>query len=301
MAFSLESREPLLDDDLVEWGTRFPLAWKLRAGRNKWLLRRLAGRFVPAELLDRPKQGFVVTTSAGCAGRSLTGRASAARMTRSSSGCPSSGGCAPSARAAPLGSARCPSPALDRAHPARVRTPMADLDLGRHGSSYPARDPLHGRGEEQSVSSSTQAAGSAAPASRSMAKPVRPRASPSQHRRTAVSERSSSFAIAPMLRPLVRISSTTSALYSLVNPRRFRLAMTHSYRTSVRSEVSAKPGQAHDSYRKRQRPGDTKAAAPRTRSSQDPTWLLNHPRSERAMHRPGLGPWIMIVRIRPGS
>jgi asparagine synthase (glutamine-hydrolysing) len=39
---------------------RLPLAWKLRDGRNKWLLRRLAERYVPRELLDRPKQGFVV-------------------------------------------------------------------------------------------------------------------------------------------------------------------------------------------------------------------------------------------------
>src|SRR5262245_48038365 len=60
MAFSLEAREPLLDHALVEWGMRLPLTWKLRNGRNKWLLRRLAARFVPAELLDRPKQGFVV-------------------------------------------------------------------------------------------------------------------------------------------------------------------------------------------------------------------------------------------------
>jgi asparagine synthase (glutamine-hydrolysing) len=45
---------------VVEWGLRLPLAWKLRAGRNKWLLRRLAARYVPDELLDRPKQGFVV-------------------------------------------------------------------------------------------------------------------------------------------------------------------------------------------------------------------------------------------------
>jgi asparagine synthase (glutamine-hydrolysing) len=60
MAFSLEAREPLLDQDLVEWAARLPLSWKLREGQNKWLLRRLAGRYVPRELIDRPKQGFVV-------------------------------------------------------------------------------------------------------------------------------------------------------------------------------------------------------------------------------------------------
>ena len=60
MAFSLEAREPLLDHDVVEWGFRLPLTWKLRGGRNKWLLRRLAARYVPEALLDRPKQGFLV-------------------------------------------------------------------------------------------------------------------------------------------------------------------------------------------------------------------------------------------------
>jgi hypothetical protein len=33
-------------------------------------------------------------------------------------------------------------------------------------------------------------------------------------------------------------------LNSFVNDRRFRFAITHSYRTFVRSEVSTKPGQA---------------------------------------------------------
>lgn len=60
MAFSLESREPLLDRDLVEFGMRLPLRFKLAHGRNKWLLRRLAARSLPPRLLDRPKQGFAV-------------------------------------------------------------------------------------------------------------------------------------------------------------------------------------------------------------------------------------------------
>lgn len=58
MAFSLESRDPLLDHKLVEWAMRLPVCWKLRDGRNKYLLRQLAYRYVPREILDRPKQGF---------------------------------------------------------------------------------------------------------------------------------------------------------------------------------------------------------------------------------------------------
>jgi len=60
MAFSLESREPLLDQELIEWGMRLPLKWKLRGGQNKYLLRQLAYRYIPQKILDRPKQGFEV-------------------------------------------------------------------------------------------------------------------------------------------------------------------------------------------------------------------------------------------------
>jgi asparagine synthase (glutamine-hydrolysing) len=60
MAFSLESREPLLDQDLVEWAMKLPLKWKLRGDQNKYLLRKLAYRYIPRQLLDRSKRGFEV-------------------------------------------------------------------------------------------------------------------------------------------------------------------------------------------------------------------------------------------------
>lgn len=60
MAFSLEARDPLLDHQLVEWAMRLPLSWKIRNSRSKYLLRKLAYRYVPKQLLDRPKKGFEV-------------------------------------------------------------------------------------------------------------------------------------------------------------------------------------------------------------------------------------------------
>lgn len=60
MSFSLESREPLLDHELVEWAMQLPVQWKLRGEVTKYLLRKLAYRYVPAAILDRPKQGFAV-------------------------------------------------------------------------------------------------------------------------------------------------------------------------------------------------------------------------------------------------
>ncbi len=58
MAYSLESRVPLLDHDVVEWAMKLPVSWKLKNGNNKYLLRKLAYRYVPEKILDRPKQGF---------------------------------------------------------------------------------------------------------------------------------------------------------------------------------------------------------------------------------------------------
>jgi len=58
MAFSLESREPYLDQTLIEWAMKLPLNWKLRRGGKKYLLRKLCYRYVPRSLIDRPKMGF---------------------------------------------------------------------------------------------------------------------------------------------------------------------------------------------------------------------------------------------------
>ena len=63
MAASVEARVPLLDHPLVEWAARLPESFKLRGVTGKYLLKRLARKRLPAEVVDRPKVGFTVPLS----------------------------------------------------------------------------------------------------------------------------------------------------------------------------------------------------------------------------------------------
>ncbi|MBA2733125.1 MAG: asparagine synthase (glutamine-hydrolyzing) [Acidobacteria bacterium] len=60
MAVSLETRAPLLDHKLIEFATTIPASMKMKGFEGKHIFKRAVSDFVPAEILNRPKQGFGV-------------------------------------------------------------------------------------------------------------------------------------------------------------------------------------------------------------------------------------------------
>lgn len=63
MYYSLETRIPLLDADVMDFAWRLPLSYKMNDGITKKPLRELLYRYVPKKMMERPKKGFSVPVS----------------------------------------------------------------------------------------------------------------------------------------------------------------------------------------------------------------------------------------------
>lgn len=60
MAVALEGREPFLDQNIIEYSFKLPLKYKFNNGVMKYILKQILYKHIPKELVDRPKQGFMV-------------------------------------------------------------------------------------------------------------------------------------------------------------------------------------------------------------------------------------------------
>ena len=60
MAFSLETRAPFLDHQVVEYGLNLGINYKIKKNKNKWILKEILKQYIPNKYFDRPKAGFTI-------------------------------------------------------------------------------------------------------------------------------------------------------------------------------------------------------------------------------------------------
>lgn len=60
MAVSLETRVPMLDKDVVEFAWSLPIEYKRQGNTGKKVLRDVLYKYVPKEMMERPKKGFSI-------------------------------------------------------------------------------------------------------------------------------------------------------------------------------------------------------------------------------------------------
>jgi len=64
MSASLETRIPFLDHEIISFAWRLPIEYKYKNGSGKHILKEVAHKYIPKNLLDRPKKGFDIPLSA---------------------------------------------------------------------------------------------------------------------------------------------------------------------------------------------------------------------------------------------
>lgn len=60
MAHSLETRVPLLDQEVVEFVNGLPWKYKMNGSKRKYIFRKAVEKLLPREIIDREKRGFAV-------------------------------------------------------------------------------------------------------------------------------------------------------------------------------------------------------------------------------------------------
>lgn len=60
MSVSLEGREPFLDQHIIEWAAQLPSDYKFHDGQTKYILKQIVHKYIPKEVMERPKMGFSI-------------------------------------------------------------------------------------------------------------------------------------------------------------------------------------------------------------------------------------------------
>ena len=60
MSVSLEGREPFLDHRIVEFVAQLPISLKYKDNTPKYLLKQIVHKYIPKEIIDKPKKGFSI-------------------------------------------------------------------------------------------------------------------------------------------------------------------------------------------------------------------------------------------------
>jgi len=63
MFYSLETRAPFLNREIINFAYNLPFLLKIRKGESKWILKKILSKYVPEKLFERPKQGFGIPIS----------------------------------------------------------------------------------------------------------------------------------------------------------------------------------------------------------------------------------------------
>ena len=58
MYYSLETRSPFLNKEIIEFAYNLDLKYKINKGKTKYLLKNILNRYLPEKLFERPKMGF---------------------------------------------------------------------------------------------------------------------------------------------------------------------------------------------------------------------------------------------------
>jgi asparagine synthase (glutamine-hydrolysing) len=69
MRYSLESRVPILDNDIINYAINIDQSLKYKNGESKYILKKVLYKYLPKELFNRPKRGFSIPLNDWMKGR----------------------------------------------------------------------------------------------------------------------------------------------------------------------------------------------------------------------------------------